>query len=272
MTERALRLAPADRDVQFTHAMLLVDGDAAGLDTIDDLLRGLPKLEASVRINVAVRMGKRAHERFGDAVDQVLADVLPERVVGDRAFSVGGGAVASYGDVAEELFSDLADAIFAHAPDRIGRLVPALPPNVNLLAQLAYKAVNAGERDHALAFYDRVLALPVPDDGDERGNYLRSLNNACVQAHAVKAYEAAVRIADRAQPFAAENPHIYHAAACAYASLGDYDKALQQVKLAIEHDYDHLTKVEVDTDLGALLEWPEFKALFRDWHARREGN
>ena len=31
-------------------------------------------------------------------------------------------------------------------------------------------------------------------------------------------------------------------------------------------------KVEVDTDLGPLREWPEFKALFRDWHARQEGN
>ena len=44
------------------------------------------------------------------------------------------------------------------------------------------------------------------------------------------------------------------------------------MKLAIEHDYDHLQKVEVDDDLGQLLEWPEFKALFRDWHARQEGN
>ena len=34
----------------------------------------------------------------------------------------------------------------------------------------------------------------------------------------------------------------------------------------------HVEGVEVDTDLGPLLEWPEFKALFRDWHARQEGN
>ena len=40
----------------------------------------------------------------------------------------------------------------------------------------------------------------------------------------------------------------------------------------MKHGYEHLSKVEVDADLGALLEWPEFKTLFRDWHARQEGN
>ena len=130
----------------------------------------------------------------------------------------------------------------------------------------------ADERDHALALYDRVLELPIPDEGEARTNYLRSLNNACIQAHAVKAFEAAARIADRAQPFAHENPYIYHAAACAYAAVGDLAKAFHQVKLAVEHDYEHLAKVEADHDLGALLEWPEFQALFRDWHARQEGN
>lgn len=69
-----------------------------------------------------------------------------------------------------------------------------------------------------------------------------------------------------------ENPYIYHSAACAYAAIGDYAKALDQVRLAIEHEYDHVEKVEVDDDLGPLREWPEFKAMFRDWHARQEGN
>jgi predicted S18 family serine protease len=117
-----------------------------------------------------------------------------------------------------------------------------------------------------------LLALPIPDEGEERDNYLRSLNNACVQAHAVKAYDTAARIADRAQPVAHENPYIYHSAACAYAALGDYAKAFHQIKLAFEHDYDHLGRVETDEDLGPVREWPEFKALFRDWHARQEGN
>jgi tetratricopeptide (TPR) repeat protein len=147
-----------------------------------------------------------------------------------------------------------------------------MPMSVQLYANLAYKAIQAGRRDEALSLYDRLLAFPVPEDGDDRTNYLRAMNNACVQAHAAKAYELAVRIADRAQPYAHENPYIYHSAACAYAAVGALTKAFEQVKLAVEHDYDHLEKVEVDTDLGEILEWPDFKALFRDWRARKEGN
>ena len=64
----------------------------------------------------------------------------------------------------------------------------------------------------------------------------------------------------------------YHAAACAYAAVDDYERAFAQVKLAIEQNYDHIAKLEHDADLGPLLDWPELKALFRDWHARREGN
>jgi tetratricopeptide (TPR) repeat protein len=272
MTDRALRLAPGDGDVQFTHAMLLLDGEAAGLETMNRLLEVLPSFEAGVRINVATRTARARHPRFDEVVDAVLSDVLPATIVGERAFSVGGATVVSYGDVAEELFAELAEAILAHAPDRMGKLVPVLPANVTLLAKIAGDAIQAAEIDHALALYDRVLELPIPDDGGERTSYLRSLNNACIQAHAVKAFEAAARIADRSQPFAAENPYIYHAAACAYAAVGDMAKAFHQVKLAVEHDYEHLGKVETDRDLGALLDWPEFKSLFRDWHARQEGN
>jgi suppressor of fused len=273
MTKRALALAPDDGDVQFTHAMLLLDGDAAGLDTLDALIAVLPSFEASVRINVATRMGRVEHPRFDEVVDAVLSDVLPATIVGERAFSIGAVAsVASYGDVAEELFAELAEAVLTHAPHRMAKLVPVLPANVTLLAKIASDAIRADEREHALALYDRVLELPIPDEGEARTNYLRSLNNACIQAHAVKAFEAAARIADRAQPFAHENPYIYHAAACAYAAVGDLAKAFHQVKLAVEHDYEHLAKVEADHDLGSLLEWPEFQALFRDWHARQEGN
>src|SRR6185312_5268264 len=63
MTTRALGLAPHDGDVQFTHAMLLLDGDTAGLDTLDTLIAVLPSFEASVRINVAPRMGRSEHPR-----------------------------------------------------------------------------------------------------------------------------------------------------------------------------------------------------------------
>nr|MBA3464984.1 suppressor of fused domain protein [Deltaproteobacteria bacterium] len=267
MTTRALALAPDDSDVQFTHAMLLFDADR-----MDELVAAIPAFVPSVRVNVAVRVGKRGHARFGQIVDLALADALPARIMSSSSTPVGGAAMLSFGDVANELFGELAESIIEHVPERLGALVPLLPDDVNLLSELAFKSIEAKLRDAAMALYGKILELPIPDQSDQRLNYLRALNNACVQAHAAKAYDAAAKIADRAQPVAHENPYIYHSAACAYAALGDYAKALDQVRLAIEHEYEHVSKVEVDHDLGPLLESPEFKAMFRDWHARQEGN
>jgi len=254
MSERALRLATDDdEDVQFTHAMLLLDAERAGVpNQAAALLALLPTFAPAVRLNVATRLGKMGHRRFTESLDLVVGEDLD--------------------DVAPELFSDLGEAILEHAPDRLSRLAAVLPDDVNLLSELAWKAIQAEHPAQANALYERLLELAIPDDGDERTNYLRAINNACVQAHAAKAYDLAARIADRAQPVAHENPYIYHSAACAYAAVGNYAKAFEQVKLAVDHEYDHLGKVEVDRDLGPILDWPEFKALFRDWHARQEGN
>jgi photosystem II stability/assembly factor-like uncharacterized protein/tetratricopeptide (TPR) repeat protein len=265
MTRRALRLSPQDADVQITHALLLLEGDHGGMaGAVDELIERLPRFAPHVRIQVAVQLGKRGHARFAEAVDVVLGEALP-----GQSFAATSTA---FGDVAHDLLGELGDEILAHAPSKMARLVPHLPDDVSLIAELAWKSIVADQRESALALYDRVLALPIPDGGEERMDYLRAVNNACIQAHAAKAYDAAVRIADRAQPVAHENPYIYHSAACAYAAVGDLDRAFEQVKLAVRHGYEHLSKVEVDRDLGALLEWPEFKALFRDWRARQEGN
>lgn len=260
LTERALRLSPDDGDVQFTHAMLLVDGERAALPgTGDELLAWLPRFSLSVRINVAVRLAQRGHDRLGEVVDLALEEA-PSSLAFEQA------------SIAHELFGELADAILAHAPSKLARLVPLVPDDATLLSELAFKASGAEQREPALALYDRLLAVPIPDDDEDRASYLRAMNTACVQAHAARVFDAAVRIADRAQPVAHENPYLYHAAACAYVAVGDHARALVQVRLAIEHDYDHVSKVEVDRDLGALLDAPEFKAMFRDWRARQEGN
>jgi photosystem II stability/assembly factor-like uncharacterized protein/tetratricopeptide (TPR) repeat protein len=99
-----------------------------------------------------------------------------------------------------------------------------------------------------------------------------ALNEACLKAHAMKAYDDAVRLAQHAQSFASSYPYLHHSAACAFAAVGDYARAFEQVKLAIEHNSDQVAALEIDSDLGPLLDWPEFKALFRDWHARKEDN
>jgi hypothetical protein len=94
-------------------------------------------------------------------------------------------------------------------------------------------------------------------------------NNACIHAHALGDYELAVELADGGQPYAPENPYIYHSAACAYAAHGDISRAVEQVKQAIEHDYEHSEKMETDPDLAPLHPDPRFSALFVEWRTRR---
>jgi tetratricopeptide (TPR) repeat protein len=94
-------------------------------------------------------------------------------------------------------------------------------------------------------------------------------NNACIHAHALGDYKLAVELADGGQPFGPENPYIYHSAACAYAAVGQIDRALEQVARAIEHDYEHAEKMETDPDLAALQRDPRFSALFVEWRTRR---
>ncbi|HEX4419865.1 MAG TPA: hypothetical protein VH165_18250 [Kofleriaceae bacterium] len=284
MTARALRLHPDDEDVQFTHAMLLLDAERAGDPAQAEALRAaMSAFSLGTRVQIAIRMAKLAHRWFEQAIELVLSFALPDRGAAgdpahpaadaaDSAASAGATPVAPLGDIADELVEELGRAILARTPRHIGRLVPLLPDDAKLLCELAQDADAAGQPEAALALYNRMIAVAIPGGGDQRISYLRAFNNACVQAHAAGAFEVAVRLAERAQPIAYENPHLYHAAACAYAAVHDHARALEQVKLAIAHHYENIARIETDTDLGPLLDWPQFKKLFRDWHARQEGN
>ena len=95
-------------------------------------------------------------------------------------------------------------------------------------------------------------------------------NNACIHAHALGLPARAAELADGAQRFATENPHIYHSAACAYLAAGQMEPALGQVRLAIACGYQHLEKMESDPDLARLAEQPAFIRMFRDWRAARD--
>jgi hypothetical protein len=112
-----------------------------------------------------------------------------------------------------------------------------------------------------------IISKPIPASGSDRMHHLMQLNDECIRAHAAKDYAAAVAIADHAQSVAHENPFIYHSAACAYAAAGDLEKAWGQVKLAVEARYQHLDRVETDTDLGDLLNQQRFKDLFAAYRA-----
>jgi hypothetical protein len=207
---------------------------------------------------VAIRLAERAIELYPAEADapaylvQLLIqnDRLPEALA----------RVRNSGD--PDLALHAVSIAVEHAPDRLGEAlaaVPATPEALDALYQLAYKQ---GHTAAGLAVYRRILEMPMPAEGDERTNYLQCLNNACIIAHAIGDYPTAVEIADLAQPVAAENPYIYHSAACAYAAVADYDRAFAQVELAVRAGYEHLDKVRTDTDLGPLLDWPRFQALF----------
>ena len=134
-----------------------------------------------------------------------------------------------------------------------------------------YNASFAVERPQALQILRRVLSLPEPprEAGEARTALVMAWNNACIHAHALGDYKLAVELADGGQPFALENPYIYHSAACAYAAVGQIDRAIEQVRLAIEHEYEHSEKMETDGDLAVLQSDPRFAQLFVDWRTRR---
>jgi tetratricopeptide (TPR) repeat protein len=169
----------------------------------------------------------------------------------------------------EEL-CDLVGGVARHAPAYLAAVLERLPDD-RALVPFLYNTSFASERPQALAILRKVLALPPPprDAGEARTALVMAWNNACIHAHALGDYPLAVELADGGQPYGAENPYIYHSAACAYAAVGQIDRALEQVARAIEHEYEHAEKMETDADLAPLQRDPRFAALFRDWRTRR---
>jgi tetratricopeptide (TPR) repeat protein len=169
----------------------------------------------------------------------------------------------------EEL-SDLIGSIASHAPAHVSAALVRLPDDPSLVQHL-YNASFAVERPQGLAILRKVLALPPParDAGEARTALVMAWNNACIHAHALGDYKLAVELADGGQPYGPENPYIYHSAACAYAAVGQIDRALEQVARAIEHEYEHAEKMETDPDLALLQHDPRFSALFVEWRTRR---
>ncbi|MEO8551969.1 MAG: hypothetical protein ABI678_18460 [Kofleriaceae bacterium] len=169
-----------------------------------------------------------------------------------------------------EDLAELVASIARHAPSFLAQVLAKLPADVALVPHL-YNASFSVDRPQALAILRRVIALPEPPKttGEARTALVMAWNNACIHAHALGDYRLAVELADGGQRFAAENPYIYHSAACAYAAVGEIDRALAQVALAIEHDYEHAEKMETDADLAALQSDPRFGALFVEWRAKR---
>ncbi len=219
--------------------------------------------------------------RFAEAIELARAAPRPDvrlLVVGETAEHAPAELAAALGLLDEptmretdpEELSELVSAIARHAPDHLGTLLEQLPQNVALVPFL-YNASFALERAQGLAILRKVLALPTParDSGEGRTAFVMAWNNACIHAHALGDFDLAVELAVGGQPYAPENPYIYHSAACAYAAVGQLDLAIEQVQRAIEHEYEHSEKMETDNDLAPLHDDPRFSALFVEWRTRR---
>jgi hypothetical protein len=169
----------------------------------------------------------------------------------------------------EEL-CDLVGSVARHAPAYLVALLARLPDD-RALVPFLYNTSFSVERPQALAILRKVLALPAPPQGagEARTALVMAWNNACIHAHALGDFALGVELADGGQPYGPENPYIYHSAACAYAAVGQIDRALEQVSCAIEHEYEHAEKMETDNDLAPLHDDPRFGALFREWRTRR---
>ncbi len=169
-----------------------------------------------------------------------------------------------------EDLAELSATIARHAPSSLPAILARIPEDATLVPYL-YNASFTVDRPQALAILRRVLALPPPalDAGEARTALVMAWNNACIHAHALGDYRLAVQLADGGQRYAPENPYIYHSAACAYAAVGQIDRALEQVSKAIEHEYEHTEKMETDADLSPLQTDPRFAALFVEWRTRR---
>jgi tetratricopeptide (TPR) repeat protein len=169
----------------------------------------------------------------------------------------------------EEL-AELAASIARHAIAQLPAILALMPAKAELVPFL-YNASFTVERPQALLLLRKAIALPEPseDSGEARTALVMAWNNACIHAHALGDYRLAVELADGGLKFATENPYIYHSAACAYAAVGEIDRAIDQVRNAIEHDYEHSEKMETDADLAPLQNDPRFTALFVEWRAKR---
>lgn len=170
----------------------------------------------------------------------------------------------------DDELAELARTIAVTAPAYLAAYLETTPRRVSLLPHLYNASFNI-RRDLSLVFLRRVISLPAPEKGssEARAAMVMAWNNACIHAHALGEYELARELADGGMPYAEENPHIFHSAACAYAAIGDLPRALTAVRNAIAHDYEHIEKMETDPDLSPLHANPEFAAIFAEWRHQR---
>ena len=226
------------------------------------------------------RHGDRANpgDSDDDGADDAMKAGLRMHLLGETVSHAPTFAARALAEVDEATIArvddsnlgDLTISIAEHTPDLLEAFLAKLPLRTSIAPHL-YNASFSRPREQSLLILSRVLVGPEPtaEDDAPRRAYVMAWNNACIHAHALGLVDRACELADGALRFAPENPYIFHSAACAYAAAGKIDRALAEIRGAIEYGYEHIEKMETDTDLGKLLDEPAFKALFVDWRAQR---
>jgi tetratricopeptide (TPR) repeat protein len=219
------------------------------------------------RLPEAIGLARSAPSRD---VRLLVIGEIAEHAPGELAAALDLLDVETARETPPEDLAELTASVARHASSHLAAVLARLPDDVALVPHL-YNASFSVDRPQALAILRRVLALPEPpkDAGEARTAIVMAWNNACIHAHALGDYKLAVELADGGQRFATENPYIYHSAACAYAAVGQIDRAIASVALAIEHEYEHSEKMETDADLASLQSDPRFSSLFVEWRAKR---
>jgi thiol-disulfide isomerase/thioredoxin len=206
--------------------------------------------QRKLRLSLAQLASDHAPEILADALSLLDEDLIEQ----------------STPDVAYELLQ----AAIAHAPAWIAHFLAILPRRPEYIPYVYNASFKGGEAER-LKLLEWVIAFPaemIDRNTTAWQGYLMAWNNACISAHALRDYALACSIADAADEYAAFNPYILHSAACAYAALGAYDRALGCIERAAKLEYDHFDKIETDPDLGELLEHPKLKQIFEERRLR----
>jgi tetratricopeptide (TPR) repeat protein len=79
-------------------------------------------------------------------------------------------------------------------------------------------------------------------------------------SRAITFYEMAAQSGKQDSP---RKKYIFYDLACAYARILNKTKALEHLKLALEHGYDNIEHIRKDEDLASLRDSKEFQNLIR---------
>lgn len=128
------------------------------------------------------------------------------------------------------------------------------PNYIDALINKGIALEELGRFDEALETYDKALHFK-PDD-------YNALSNKCVPLISLGRYDEVIESCNKALTIKPGYSDAYYNRACAYALMGgEREKALSDLKKAIELDERHRVEARDDEDFESLRDDPEFREL-----------